>query len=47
MSTGIGVGMDALDGETKNHIIYRRPVASGARVTITPQQTGMTMSVRF
>jgi hypothetical protein len=47
LGAGIGVGMDARDRETKDHLIYRRPAASGARLTITPRQTGMTMSVRF
>ena len=47
MSTGIGVAMDARNRETTDHLIYRRPAASGARLTITPQQTGMMMSVRF
>ena len=47
MGTGIGVGMDARNREIKDHLIYRRQAASGARLTITPQQTGMTMAVRF
>ena len=47
LGAGIGVGMDARDRETRDHLVYRRPAASGRRVTITPQQTGMTMSVRF
>jgi hypothetical protein len=47
LGAGIGVGMDARNRETKDHLIYRRPAVSGARLSITPPQAGMTMSVRF
>ena len=47
LGAGIGVGMDWREREPRDHLIYRRPAASGARLTITPQRTGMTMSVRF